>query len=381
MHIFPHWHAWHHIGCIQHTLPLLFDDCLTILEKLDALWCKLNDLITDYDEFKSDFEQWKGEVEDTIDDIIAELGKLDARIDSLEGRMDAAETAISNLQTTVQQLRTDLTALQTTVTNLGNRLTTVEGNISSIQTSISNMSDLIGNLGLDLAMLSSRVTALEQLLNNLNIIVPEELFKENDIDWFITNVSTPWLLRMGLSPATYTPLRKIVPVATDVGTIPAVSFKVGVLGFPIVQAKIPLMYSFTPGSNITDEASFYANIRSDATMQAFVKAVQDKANSAEAFANITLYNAPTFNAGDDIKFQGNYAIFAQPGSTSKCVGVEYWADNTYKPIFTSNCQVGVRVALTQGSASAYLAVAVDKVCCYYCSIDNKVYIMLLSEHQ
>ena len=381
MHIFPYWHAWHHIGCIQHTLPLLFDDCLTVLEKLDALWCKLNDLITDYDEFKSDFEQWKDEVEDTIDDIITELGKLDTRLDSLEGRMDTAESAIAALQTTVAELRTDLTALQTTVTNLGNRLTTAEGNISSLQTSVSNLGNQITNLGSDLAALANRVTALENLLSNLNIVVPEELFKENDIDWFITNVSSPWLLQMGLSPATYTPLRKIIPVATDVGTIPAVSFKVGVLGFPIVQAKIPLMYSFTPASNITDEASFLANIASDPTMRAFVTAVQNKANTAEAFANITLYNAPTFNPGDNIKFSGDYAIFAQPGSTSQTVGVEYLANGNYNAIRTSNCEVGIRMALTQGSTSAHLAIAVDKICAYYCSLDSKVYIMLLSEHQ
>lgn len=367
MILFPHWHHWHHIGCIQHTLPLLFDDCLTILEKLDALWCKLNELITDYDEFKTDFATWKGEVEETLDEIIGALDDFNDRVTAVENDMAEVKQDIANIKSDINSIK--------------NRLTTVENTLSTLSTTVNNYGSQISGIISDLSALTARVTALESLLANLNIVVPEELFKENDIDWFITNVSTPWLQQMGLSPATYTPLRKIVPVATDVGTIPAVSFKVGILGFPIVQAKIPLMYSFTPGSNINSNATFLANIKNDPTMQAFVRAVQNKSTSADAFAPITLYNAPTFNPADNIKFEGNYAIFEQPGSTSPTVGVEYWADDTFKPLRTSNCQVGIRVALTQGSTAAYLAIAVDKVCCYYCSLDGKVYIMLLSEHQ
>lgn len=381
MILFPYWHNWHHIGCIQHTLPLLFDDCLTILEKLDALWCKLNDLIADYDEFKTDFETWKDEVEDTLDEIIAALDGLDDRLTAVESDIVEIKQDIADIKSDITSIKSRLTTLETTVTNLSNTVSSLGDTVSALSNTVNNLNSTVTSLGNDISALAARVTALENLLNNLNIIVPEELFKENDIDWFITNVATPWLQQMALSPSVYTPLRKIIPVASDVGTIPAVSFKVGVLGFPIVQAKIPLMFSFTPGSNITDVPSFLANIHNDPTMKNFVRAVQDKSTSADAFAHITLYNAPTFNPSDNIKFEGNYAIFEQPGSTSPTVGVEYLADDTFKGIRTSNCQVGIRMALTRGSNDGYLAIAVDKICCYYCSLDSKVYIMLLSEHQ
>lgn len=372
MFIFPHWHAWHHIGCIQHTLPLLFDDCLTILEKLDALWCKLNDLITDYDEFKSDFETWKGEVEDTLDSIIDELGKLDARVDTLEADMASVKASIANLTTIVNNLAN-------TVNSMDSRLTTLEGEMATVRDGLNGLNASVGDL-------ADRVAALEDTLSRLNIVVPEELFKENDIDWFIQNVSTPWLTQMGLSSATYVPQRKIIPVATDIGTIPAVSFKVGVLGFPIVQAKIPLMYAFTPANtNIVDVDSFYKYASVDTNVNEFVRAVQQKATTADAFAPITLYHAPSFMPADNIKFTGSYALFAQPGSTSLSIGVDMSEDRlgtmSYRGTFTSDCTVSVRVALTQNSTSAHLAVAVDKICFYYCTIDSKIYAMLLSEHQ
>lgn len=366
MLIFPHFHHWHHFGCVQHTLPLLFDDCLTLLEKLDALWCKLNDLIMDYDEFKDDFLTWKDEVETTLDSIVDTLTELDSRVSTLESKVATLESTVSELQSTIATLVSD-------VNNIKTRLTTVEGNIANMQTTINSFGDSIDDL-------LARMTALENTLNNLHIVVPEELFKENDIDWFINNVSIPWLTQMGLSTSTYTPLRKIIPVATDVGTIPAVSLKVGILGFPIVQSKIPLMYSFTPGSNINSSATFLANIANDPVMGVFLRAVQTNATTADAFADITLYSAPTFSVSDNVKYEGSYAIFQQPGSTSPTVGVELYTDNTIKGIRTSNCEVGIRLVLTQGSTEAKLAIAVDKICCYYCELDNKVYIMLLSEH-
>ena len=371
---FPYWHAWHHIGCIQHTLPLLFDDCLTIVEKLDALWCKLNDLIVDYDEFKSDFEQWKGQIEDTLDEIIAALEDLADRVDDLEqalndlkDRVDDLEDAVDALKDDVDQLKLDMQDVKDGLDGLDGRVETLEGDMQDVKDGLD---------GLD-----GRIDDIEDLLRNLNIVVPEELFKENDIDWFITNVSTPWLQQMGLSTSTYTPLRKIIPVASDVGTIPAVSFKVGVLGFPIVYAKIPLMYSFTPSNNIYDNDSFLSNIGNETAMKDFIKAVQDKSTTADAFATVTLYNAPSFQPTDNIKFEGSYAIFQQPGSTSPTVGIEYLTNNTTIAMRTSESRVSVRMVLTQGSTTANMAIAVTHICAYFSAGDAKVYIMLLSEHQ
>ena len=43
--------CWHH----QFTIPLLFDDCLSLLQKVCALWAKLNDVIDALNEFNDEF--------------------------------------------------------------------------------------------------------------------------------------------------------------------------------------------------------------------------------------------------------------------------------------------------------------------------------------
>lgn len=374
MHIFPHWHAWHHFGCIQHTLPLLFDDCLTLLEKLDALWCKLNDLITDYDEFKEDFSQWKDEVEDTLDQIINIINDILVRLKKVEEDVADIYEQLGDIYNILNDLRRSFDGLGDTIINIQEAVDDLTDEVEDLKRRVKDLEDRMDDV-------EDRLDALEDLLNNLHIVVPEELFQENDIDWFISNVSTPWLQQMGLSTSVYTPLRKIVPVQTDVGTIPAVSLKVGTLGFPITYAKIPLMFSFQPGSNINSSATFLANIATDPTMKAFVKAVQDKATTADAAATITLANAPSFQPTDNIKFEGSYAIFQQPNMTSHTVGLELLTDDTMQGIRTANSVVSVRMALTQGSTVATMAIAVDKVCAYYSELDGQVYIMLLSEHQ
>lgn len=124
-----------------------------------------------------------------------------------------------------------------------------------------------------------------------------------------------------------------------------------------------------------------ANIASDTTMVAFLKAIQDKATTADAFANITLHTAPSFQPTDNIKFEGSYAIFQQPASTSYTLGLELLANDSAMALRTAESRVSVRMVLTQGTTAARMAIAVTHVCAYYCTLDSKVYIMLLSEHQ
>ena len=62
------------------TQPLLFDDCLSILQKILLLARKLNELIEDYNKFKEDFFQWKEEVDAAIADLQAAAGGLAAAL-------------------------------------------------------------------------------------------------------------------------------------------------------------------------------------------------------------------------------------------------------------------------------------------------------------
>ena len=55
------WHWWHFHD--MYTQPLLFDDSMSILQKLCVIWKKLNELIEDYNTFKQDFAEWKNQVE------------------------------------------------------------------------------------------------------------------------------------------------------------------------------------------------------------------------------------------------------------------------------------------------------------------------------
>lgn len=246
---------WHH----QFTITLLFDDCLSLLQKVCALWNKLNDVIGALNDFNDEFNQWARSVE-------AQLKDLYSKYTALEGRVTKTEQDIANIKTTLENI-------QNTLTDLGNRLTSVERNLTNLTKTVNNLSktvsdltttvnDLksefntfkqnvtnnINKLSQDLLDLENRVDALENLLSNLNIIPPQTILDLNNNDsawatlwgkwwnWFSANCIN---FASGDSKSNWVMSGNIE--WWDTVTKPQRTIKVGYLGQPVCLVKLPFI--------------------------------------------------------------------------------------------------------------------------------------------
>lgn len=348
-----YFHEW--LWSNQHTIPLLFDDCMTLLEKLQALWCKLNELIDDYNQFKDDFNEWKIEVENTLKEIQQTLVDLQNQINVIEARVSALESKVLDLQNQINNIRNDISQIQQNLTNLTTRVSNIETNLSNLQqefntlkNSVTNIDNQITGMATNIDQLSDRITAIENQLKALKIVVPQELFKENDMQWFMENVASPYLSALGL-PAT-----DIISDRIYTGdNAPAVSFKVGYLGFPIVYLKFPFIIdvqSHGQASNITDSTL----TQHSGDVARVVSAIYRQFSKAGLFTDINLYNAPDFEITDEMKFPASYML----AGTETYMKVPHRASvefNTVRFENTTSTQLDFRFRLTRGSKNAGLA--------------------------
>ena len=208
--------CWHH----QFTIPLLFDDCLSLLQKVCALWAKLNDVIDSLNKFNDEFNTWAKSVEDSLKDLYA-------KYTALETRVSKNEQDIANIKKLLQSIAGDLNSIL-------QRLSTVEGDITQIQA--------------DMSALEARVKKLEDLLKNLNIIPPQTILDLTDNDsawatvwgewwnWFCTNIidfaiddnKSNWVLSNNLK-------------WHDTVTHPKRTIQIGYLGQPVALVKLPFI--------------------------------------------------------------------------------------------------------------------------------------------
>lgn len=229
--------CWHH----QFTIPLLFDDCLSLLQKVCAMWAKLNDVIDALNEFNDEFNIWAKSVEDSLKDLYA-------KYTALETRVSKNEQDISNIKEQLQSISDDLSSILQRLTNVENRLNTVEGDIANIKQSISNINNSITQIQADITALETRVKHLEDLLKNLNIIPPQTILDLTDNDsawanvwgawwnWFCANIidfasgdSKPnWVLSNNLK-------------WHDTVTQPKRTIQIGYLGQPVALVKLPFI--------------------------------------------------------------------------------------------------------------------------------------------
>lgn len=96
--------CWHH----QFTIPLLFDDCLSLLQKVCALWAKLNDVIDTLNKFNDDFNVWAKSVEDSLKDLYAKYTALEARVTKNEQDIKKNAQDIVNIKQQLQSITEDL---------------------------------------------------------------------------------------------------------------------------------------------------------------------------------------------------------------------------------------------------------------------------------
>lgn len=215
--------CWHH----QFTIPLLFDDCLSLLQKVCALWGKLNDVIDALNEFNDEFNIWAKGVEDSLKDLYAKYEALDTRVANIEEQLQ-------NIQTELNNIKNDISNIEQRLDNVENRISNVENEITQIQA--------------DMTALEARVKKLEDLLKNLNIIPPQTILDLTDNDsawatvwgawwnWFCANVidfasgdnKANWVLSNNLK-------------WHDTVTKPKRTIQIGYLGQPVALVKLPFI--------------------------------------------------------------------------------------------------------------------------------------------
>lgn len=236
--------CWHH----QFTIPLLFDDCLSLLQKVCALWAKLNDVIDALNKFNDEFNAWAKSVEESLKDLYAKYESLDTRVTNIEEQLQNIENELNNIKNDINNIKNDITNIEQRLNNVENRLTTVETEINNIKQSIENINNSITQLQADMSALEARVEKLENLLKNLNIIPPQTILDltDNDSvwatvwgawwDWFCTNVidfassdnKSNWTLSNNLK-------------WHDTVTKPKRTIQIGYLGQPVALVKLPFI--------------------------------------------------------------------------------------------------------------------------------------------
>ena len=236
--------CWHH----QFTIPLLFDDCLSLLQKVCALWAKLNDVIDSLNNFNDEFNIWAKSVEDSLKDLYAKYRTLESRVTKNEQDIANIKQKLTSIESELNTIKNDISNINQRLNNIESRLSNVETEITSIQNSISNINNSIAQIRSDISALESRVKRLEDLLKNLNIIPPQTILDLTDNDsawatvwgewwnWFCANIidfasgdnKSNWVLSNNLK-------------WHDTVTQPKRTIQIGYLGQPVALVKLPFI--------------------------------------------------------------------------------------------------------------------------------------------
>ena len=333
--------CWHH----QFTIPLLFDDCLSLLQKVCALWAKLNDVIDALNEFNAEFNAWAKSVEESLKDLYAKYEALDTRVTNIENELESIQTELTNI-------KNDISNIEQRLDNVENRLTTVEGDITNIQQSISNINKSIEILESDLTALETRVKKLEDLLKNLNIIPPQTILDltDNDSvwatvwgawwDWFCTNIidfasgdsKSNWELSNNLK-------------WHDTVTKPKRTIQIGYLGQPVALVKLPFIAVrksvWTSKPTIAQINDVAPNFKADALYP------------ANGFFNLTLTKEFGYTM-DEVKLMTSYIPFLTKDSTIVKLDNK-WAYTSFA------VQADVRLQIPKIGTNAKLAIVPQSI--------------------
>lgn len=337
-----------HLGfCWQHqfTIPLLFDDCLSLLQKVCALWGKLNDVIDALNKFNDEFNTWAKSVEESLKDLYAKYEALDTRVTNIEERLQ-------NIENELNVIKNDITNIQQRLDNIENRLTNVETEINNIKQSIENINNSITQIQADIAVLESRVKKLEDLLKNLNIIPPQTILDltDNDSawaniwgewwDWFCTNIID---FASGDSKSNWTLSNNLK--WHDTVTKPKRTIQIGYLGQPVALVKLP----------------FIAVRKSVWTSKPTIAQINDvapnfKANAlypANGFFDLALTQEFGYTM-DEVKLMTSYIPFLTADSTIVKVDNK-WAYTSFA------VQTDVRLQIPKNGTNAKLAIVPQSI--------------------
>lgn len=333
--------CWHH----QFTIPLLFDDCLSLLQKVCALWAKLNDVIDALNEFNAEFNAWAKSVEESLKDLYAKYQALDTRVTNIENELQSIQTELNNI-------KNDITNINQRIDNIETRVSNVENEITDIKQSISNIENSITQIQADMTALEARVKKLEDLLKNLNIIPPQTILDltDNDSvwatvwdawwDWFCTNVidfasddnKSNWELSNNLK-------------WHDTVTKPKRTIQIGYLGQPVALVKLPFIAVrksvWTSKPTIAEINAVAPNFKADALYP------------ANGFFNLTLTKEFGYTM-DEVKLMTSYIPFLTKDSTIVKLDNK-WAYTSYA------VQADVRLQIPKTGTNAKLAIVPQSI--------------------
>ena len=333
--------CWHH----QFTIPLLFDDCLSLLQKVCALWAKLNDVIDALNEFNDEFNAWAKSVEESLKDLYAKYEALDTRVTNIENKLQSIETELNNI-------KNDITNINQRIDNIETRVSNVENEITDIKQSISNIENSITQIQADMTALEARVKKLEDLLKNLNIIPPQTILDltDNDSvwatvwgtwwDWFCTNVidfasgdsKSNWELSNNLK-------------WHDTATKPKRTIQIGYLGQPVALVKLPFIAVrksvWTSKPTIEQINAVAPNFKADALYP------------ANGFFNLTLTQEFGYTM-DEVKLMTSYIPFLTKDSTIVKIDNK-WAYTSFA------VQADVRLQIPKTGTNAKLAIVPQSI--------------------
>lgn len=333
--------CWNH----QFTIPLLFDDCLSLLQKVCALWAKLNDVIDALNKFNAEFNAWAKSVEESLKDLYAKYEALDTRVTNIENELQSIKTELNNI-------KNEITNINQRIDNIETRVSNVENEITDIKQSISNIENSITQIQADMTALEARVKKLEDLLKNLNIIPPQTILDltDNDSvwatvwgawwDWFCTNVidfasgdsKLNWELSNNLK-------------WHDKVTKPKRTIQIGYLGQPVALVKLPFIAVrksvWTSKPTIEEINAVAPNFKADALYP------------ANGFFNLTLTQEFGYTM-DEVKLMTSYIPFLTKDSVLVKI------DNKWA--YTSLAvQADVRLQIPKTGTNAKLAIVPQSI--------------------
>lgn len=330
--------CWHH----QFTIPLLFDDCLSLLQKVCALWAKLNDVIDALNEFNDEFNAWAKSVEESLKDLYAKYEALDTRVTNIEEQLQ-------NIQTELNNIKNDITNINQRLDNIENRMSNIENEITDIKQSITDINNSITQIQADITELEARVKKLEDLLKNLNIIPPIDIYNATDEE-FKTRLWQNWW--NWLKPKLYFEVSDIANgweyssnvVWWDTTTRLPRYFQLGRVTQPITLCKLPFV---AVRKNTFDHEPTIEDLR-----RLSPRYDNSAFTAANGFFDFPLTSPFGFTM-DEIKFQTSYIPFLPINSKlyySRTGGV-------IDSIKNINCGVRLQVPIT--GTSAKLSVTSD----------------------
>lgn len=373
-----HWHFWPFSGFNNmFTQPLLFDDSLTLLQKVAMLWKKLYDLIQDYEQFKANFATWKAQVESALADLASAIEELDGRLDDLENcceEMQEWKSGIDQWKTGVDQ---SITQINQTISNMGD-ITQLRNTVNQHTQQITQLGQQVTQLGNNLAALTQRVTANEEdiagiqdQLNRLDIRLPLQIVDSTNFDT-LGNAWYNWLCayadaRAGNASGTcagiWTRTDDFHPsLLPPDHSKPRKQLTIGKAGQNFTEAVLPLMLmaNLTTPTTPANEAAVVTEVMQKITASGidmlYRKGLAAQEESYFHFTGLAAYPY----ANNLITFQTSYILFQPEAWSSTALSALYAVTFDQSGGYTvqraNSIRQDVRLFMTENSNDCKLAV-------------------------